>query len=170
MVFSPLGTTWIDSQTSVRSKRGFRKAGLTYSGSILMVRVVFFDPEDIKQMTKIWLPKVNELRRLYDDWWCYSVICLVELHRMVDVWYKGATSTKFTWREWKDKIIAAFPLHIYYQQIPLWRYAEKDRILLDESYTRYPKFVQENMNPLDRITRTNPRNSVRDLTSNLGKK
>lgn len=39
-----------------------------------------------------------------------TVYCaLSKLHGLTAVWYEGLSSARYTWEEWKEKLIRAFP-------------------------------------------------------------
>lgn len=77
-----------------------------------------FYPEKREQSSEIWLNKVDELREVFN--WSESTtiyFALSKLKGLAEVWYKGLQTMKYTWAEWKVKILAAFPSARDYHEV-----------------------------------------------------
>lgn len=69
-----------------------------------------FDPSDSTQSIETWIHKVNECGKIYN--WNETQIChfaLPKLSGLAKRWYQGLPSLMFTWDEWKNKLLLAFP-------------------------------------------------------------
>lgn len=95
-----------------------------------------FNPEDKGQTVVSWCQKVDELREIF-NWSEEATIyfAMTKLRGLAETWYKSLPSLKFTWGEWKLKLIEGFPSKRNYcadLQEMLHR-----RKRPDETYTRY---------------------------------
>lgn len=98
--------------------------------------VPIFDPEQNNQNITTWCRKVDEFQKVF-NWSEESTIyyALGKLRGLAQTWYNGLTSVDYSWAEWKEKLIIAFP--------ESKDYAEKvdemtrRRKLPGESITRY---------------------------------
>lgn len=95
-----------------------------------------FNPEDREQSSERWLNKVDELREIF-HWSEEATIyfALSKLKGLAEVWYKGLSSMKFTWEEWKQKILVAFPSTRDYYEMLSDMFRRRKRF--DESYPKY---------------------------------
>lgn len=69
-----------------------------------------FDPQAKVQSMKDWLSKINETAAVYG--WTEKQTIYYSLPRLIGLakrWYDGLTSVKFSWREWQEKLLKAFP-------------------------------------------------------------
>lgn len=87
-----------------------------------------FDPQAKSQTMKDWLAKINESAHVY-GWSDKQVIfyALPKLRGLAKHWYDGLTSVKFTWMEWQDKLISAFPCEENYGDLLSDMLARKTR-------------------------------------------
>lgn len=76
-----------------------------------------FDPSSKNQRVDVWLRKVNECATVY-GWDDKTVIhfAMQKLQGLAKTWYEGLNSILFSWPEWQDKLIAAFPYEQNYGQ------------------------------------------------------
>lgn len=76
-----------------------------------------FDPSSKNQRVDIWLKKVNECATVY-GWDDKTTIhfAMQKLQRLAKVWYEGLNSILFTWVEWQEKLLKAFPCEQNYGQ------------------------------------------------------
>ncbi|CAK1579718.1 unnamed protein product [Parnassius mnemosyne] len=69
-----------------------------------------FDPQAKSQTMKDWLSKINESAHVYGWSERQTIFCaLPKLKGLAKRWYDGLTSIKYTWSEWQDKLLSAFP-------------------------------------------------------------
>lgn len=95
-----------------------------------------FNPEDREQSSTLWLNKVDELRQIF-HWSEEATIyfALSKLTGLAETWYKGLQTMSFTWEEWKEKILVAFPsVRDHYEMLTDMIRRRKRQ---DESYSRY---------------------------------
>ncbi|KAH9632448.1 hypothetical protein HF086_014532 [Spodoptera exigua] len=76
-----------------------------------------FDPSSKNQRVDVWLKKVNECATVY-GWDDKTVIhfAMQKLQGLAKTWYESLNSILFSWSEWQDKLIAAFPYEQNYGQ------------------------------------------------------
>lgn len=69
-----------------------------------------FDPNLKSQTMKDWIAKINESAEIY-GWSEQQTIfyALPKLKGLAKKWYDGLTSVKFSWAEWQQKLLRAFP-------------------------------------------------------------
>lgn len=69
-----------------------------------------FSAEEPNQRIDRWLEQIDELRQVF-KWSEETTIynALGKLRGLASTWYRGLPSVKFTWTEWKQKLIRAFP-------------------------------------------------------------
>lgn len=95
-----------------------------------------FNPEDREQNAERWLNKVDELRQIFN--WSEEAtmyFALSKLKGLAEVWVKGLQSMKFSWEEWKQKILVAFPsTRDYYEKLSDMMQRRKR---YDENYSKY---------------------------------
>lgn len=95
-----------------------------------------FNPEDREQSSERWLIKVDELRHIFH--WSEEAtmyFALSKLKGLAEIWYKGLQTMKFTWEEWKQKILLAFPsVRDHHEKLSDMMRRRKRH---DESYSRY---------------------------------
>lgn len=95
-----------------------------------------FDPEDGEQNIVAWCKKVEELRDVFhwsEDAMIYHA--LSKLRGLAETWYSSLPTIKYTWEEWKNKLIRAFPsARDYAEQLDEMMRRKKGHL---ESYTRY---------------------------------
>lgn len=77
-----------------------------------------FDPCRKEQTMTIWLHKVNECATIY-GWTEKQIIhfALPKLKGVAQRWYEGLPSVLFSWVEWQEKLLSAFPSHENYGQM-----------------------------------------------------
>lgn len=109
-----------------------RRDGITVRGDVVPV----FNPEDQEQDIESWCQKVEELRVVF-DWSEEATIyfALSKLHGLAEVWYKGLSTLKLTWEEWKVKLKLAFPYKRDFDETlrAMLRRCKRP----DETYTKY---------------------------------
>ncbi|CAH2103149.1 unnamed protein product [Euphydryas editha] len=77
-----------------------------------------FNPSTKNQRIDIWLRKVNECASVYGwDERTTTHFAMQKLQGLAKTWYEGLNSILFTWQEWQDKLLAAFPCEQNYGQI-----------------------------------------------------
>lgn len=76
-----------------------------------------FDPSSKNQRVDIWLRKVNECATVY-GWDERTTIhfAMQKLQGLAKNWYESLNSILFTWVEWQEKLINAFPCEQNYGQ------------------------------------------------------
>lgn len=76
-----------------------------------------FDPSSKNQRIDIWLRKVNECAAVY-GWDDKTVIhfAMQKLQGLAKTWYEGLNSILFSWSEWQEKLLTAFPCEDNYGQ------------------------------------------------------
>lgn len=69
-----------------------------------------FDPLRKEQSIEMWLNKVNECRVIY-GWSDKQLMhfALPKLRGYAKRWYEGLPSVLFSWQEWEEKLLNAFP-------------------------------------------------------------
>ncbi|XP_064292920.1 uncharacterized protein LOC135309976 [Plodia interpunctella] len=77
-----------------------------------------FDPSHKGQTMTMWIHKVNESATIY-NWSEKQTIhfALPKLRGVAQRWYEGLSSVLFTWKEWQEKLQAAFPSDENYGQM-----------------------------------------------------
>lgn len=72
--------------------------------------VPVFDPNDKSQTISDWCRKIDELKEVF-KWSEEATIyyAMSKLEGLAKVWYKGLSSVKFSWEEWKQKLEEGFP-------------------------------------------------------------
>lgn len=103
--------------------------------------VPVFNPEDREQNSERWLRKVDELRQVF-QWTEQATIyfALSKLSGLAEIWYKGLSTINYTWEEWKQNILLAFPATRDYYDILMEMIQRRKRA--EESY---PKYYYEKM-------------------------
>lgn len=98
--------------------------------------VPVFNPEDREQSSELWLNKIEELREIF-QWTEEATIyyALSKLSGLAEVWYKGLNTMKFSWGEWKQRILCAFPSTRDYYEILSEMMKRRKRF--EESYSKY---------------------------------
>ena len=106
-----------------------------------------FDPKDRNQESLLWVKKVEELREVY-KWSEEATIhfALGKLRGSAEVWYKGLSSVKYTWAEWKEKLCRAFPSRKDFHTSLVEMLSRKKQ--KDESYVAYCHEKLALLNPL----------------------
>lgn len=76
-----------------------------------------FDPSNKNQRMDVWLRKVNECASVY-GWDDKTIIhfSMQKLQGLAKVWYQSLNTILFTWPEWQEKLIKAFPSEQNYGQ------------------------------------------------------
>ncbi|XP_073946873.1 uncharacterized protein [Choristoneura fumiferana] len=76
-----------------------------------------FDPSSKNQRIGIWLKKVNECAAVY-GWDDKTTIhfAMQKLQGLAKVWYESLDTILFSWAEWQEKLINAFPCEENYGQ------------------------------------------------------
>lgn len=77
-----------------------------------------FDPMSKNQTITSWISKVEESADIY-DWNERQLIhyALPKLSGMAKSWYQSLPSLRFTWTEWKSKLLDAFPCRDNYAEL-----------------------------------------------------
>ncbi|XP_037873388.1 uncharacterized protein LOC119629946 [Bombyx mori] len=76
-----------------------------------------FDPSVKNQRIDVWLKKVNECASVY-GWDDRTTIhfSLQKLQGLAKLWFESLDTILYTWQEWQDKLINAFPHELNYGQ------------------------------------------------------
>lgn len=76
-----------------------------------------FDPSSKNQRMDVWLRKVNECASVY-GWDDKTTIhfSMQKLQGLAKTWYQSLNTILFTWSEWQEKLIKAFPSEQNYGQ------------------------------------------------------
>lgn len=95
-----------------------------------------FDPDDVTFTTERWLHQVDELRSVYK--WSEertSYFALTRLRGLAKTWYNGLSTVKYSWAEWKEQLLLAFPSERDFnvQLVTMLNRRKKS----DESYAQY---------------------------------
>ncbi|KAL4703335.1 hypothetical protein ACJJTC_013101 [Scirpophaga incertulas] len=99
-----------------------------------------FDPISKSQTMEDWLSKINESAAVY-GWSERQTIfyTLPKLTGLAKKWYDGLTSVKFSWIQWQEKLLEAFPCDENYGDI-LWeilnRKSRKNETLVEYYYDK----------------------------------
>lgn len=100
-----------------------------------------FNPQSKNQSMKDWILKINESATVY-GWTETQTIffALPRLSGLAKKWYDGLTSVGYTWKQWQEKLLRAFPCEENYGDILAEMLARKSRKneTLEEYY--YDKF------------------------------
>ncbi|XP_072939863.1 uncharacterized protein [Epargyreus clarus] len=76
-----------------------------------------FDPSTKNQRVDVWLKKVNECALVYGwDDRTTTHFAMQKLQGLARIWYEGLNSVLFSWSEWREKLINAFPCEQNYGQ------------------------------------------------------
>ncbi|XP_073953524.1 uncharacterized protein [Choristoneura fumiferana] len=76
-----------------------------------------FDPSTKNQRIDIWLKKVNECASVYGwDERTTTHFAMQKLQGLAKTWYQSLNTILFTWPEWQEKLISAFPCEQNYGQ------------------------------------------------------
>lgn len=69
-----------------------------------------FDPENNNQTIKKWYNQIDEIREIY-GWSEQATVyhALGKLKGLARTFYKGLPSLRFSWNEWKIKLMESFP-------------------------------------------------------------
>lgn len=95
-----------------------------------------FDPSDINQSIEDWCIKIDEISVMYG--WSEDIIifnALSKLKGLAATWYKGLKSVQYTWVDWKQKLIRAFPSQRDFHDIFEEMMKRKKR--RDETFAQY---------------------------------
>lgn len=77
-----------------------------------------FDPSKNNQRVDIWLKKVNECAYVYGwDERTTTHFALQKLQGLAKTWYESLNTILFSWQEWQEKLLNAFPCEQNYGQI-----------------------------------------------------
>jgi hypothetical protein len=95
-----------------------------------------FDPAKDDITAEEWVRRVDQLS-VINEWTEAATIhyAVRKLKGLADTWYKSLTRVDFSWVEWKEKIVAAFPTKIYYPKALEEMLARKKQE--NESYSEY---------------------------------
>lgn len=76
-----------------------------------------FDPSTKNQRMDVWLKKVNECASVY-GWDERTTIhfSMQKLQGLAKTWYQSLTTILYSWTEWQDKLLKAFPCEQNYGQ------------------------------------------------------
>lgn len=76
-----------------------------------------FDPSIKNQRMDVWLNKVNECASVY-GWDDKTTIhfSMQKLQGLAKIWYQSLNTILFTWTEWQEKLLKAFPCEQNYGQ------------------------------------------------------
>lgn len=76
-----------------------------------------FDPSTKNQRMDVWLRKVNECASVY-GWDGKTTIhfAMQKLQGLAKTWYQSLNTILFTWAEWQEKLLKAFPCEQNYGQ------------------------------------------------------
>lgn len=87
-----------------------------------------FDPNGKSQTMKNWLAKVNESAHVF-GWTERQTIfyALPKLEGLAKKWYEGLITVKYTWAEWQNNLIAAFPCEYNYGDLLTEMLARRSR-------------------------------------------
>ncbi|KAL0810790.1 hypothetical protein ABMA28_010107 [Loxostege sticticalis] len=76
-----------------------------------------FDPSQKNQRIDVWLKTVNECASIYGwDDRTTTHFAMQKLQGLARTWYEGLNSVLYSWSEWQDKLINAFPFEQNYGQ------------------------------------------------------
>lgn len=76
-----------------------------------------FDPSSKTQRIDVWLKKVNECASVYGwDDKTTTHFAMQKLQGLARTWYEGLNSILFSWKEWEEKLVSAFPFDQNYGQ------------------------------------------------------
>ena len=76
-----------------------------------------FDPSAKNQRIDVWLKKVNECASVYGwDDKTTTHFAMQKLQGLAKIWYEGLSTILYTWTEWQDKLVSAFPYEQNYGQ------------------------------------------------------
>lgn len=98
--------------------------------------IPLFDPADYNQNIETWVRRVDELRELFhwtEDATTY--LALAKLRGRADKWYRSLPTIKYSWNEWKTKLIYAFPSKRDFHSVLAEMMARTKRS--DETYAAY---------------------------------
>lgn len=77
-----------------------------------------FDPQAKNQSMKDWLQKIDESASVYG--WTERQTIFFALPRLTGLakrWYDGLTSVKYSWLQWQEKLLKAFPCEDNYEEL-----------------------------------------------------
>lgn len=123
----------IDKFLSIlQSVKSSDKSKLTFNTNIIPE----FDPMSKEQTILTWLTKVEECSEIY-SWDDKEIIhyALPKLTGVAKSWYQSLPSMKFTWVEWKNKLIESFPIREDYAELLTEMLAK--RVKYGESLEQY---------------------------------
>lgn len=76
-----------------------------------------FNPSQKNQRIDVWLKKVNECATVYGwDDRTTTHFAMQKLQGLARIWYEGLNSVLYSWQEWQDKLVTAFPFEQNYGQ------------------------------------------------------
>ncbi|KAI5634129.1 hypothetical protein NE865_13170 [Phthorimaea operculella] len=87
-----------------------------------------FNPQMKNQTMKDWLRKINESAAVYG--WNETQTIYFALPRLTGLskkWYDGLTSVKYSWKEWQEKLLKAFPCEENYGDLLAEMLSRKSR-------------------------------------------
>ncbi|KAJ3667042.1 hypothetical protein Zmor_002452 [Zophobas morio] len=134
-------TSSIDRLTEVMTtfiqQAGNRRPSYLTKGEV----VPYFNPDDREQNAESWCNKVDELSEIFkwpEDATIYYA--LSKLRGLAETWYRGQTTLKSTWGEWKERIKTAFPSkrNFYEDLVNMMRRRKRP----EETYDKY--FYEKN--------------------------
>lgn len=77
-----------------------------------------FDPTAKNQRIDIWLKKVNECATVYGwDDKTTTHFAMQKLQGLAKTWYESLSTILYTWKEWQEKLVTAFPCEQNYGQL-----------------------------------------------------
>lgn len=76
-----------------------------------------FNPSTKNQKMLVWLKKVNECASVY-GWDEKTTVhfAMQKLQGLAKTWYETLDTIKFTWEQWQEKLVEAFPCEMNYGQ------------------------------------------------------
>lgn len=121
-----------ETMTTFLSSMNQSRPSTSFSGNA----VPNFNPEDRNQSIEVWCNKIDEMRQVFkwsEDTTIY--FALSKLKGLAEVWYRGLTSIKHTWDEWKGMLRHAFPSSQDHCELLEEMLKRKKRV--EESYATY---------------------------------
>ncbi|CAH2229081.1 jg21182 [Pararge aegeria aegeria] len=116
----------------LQSVKSSDKSKLTFNTNIIPE----FDPMSKEQTILTWLTKVEECSEIY-GWEDKEIIhyALPKLTGVAKSWYQSLPTMKYTWIEWKNKLIESFPIREDYAELLTEMLAK--RVKYGESLEQY---------------------------------
>ncbi|KAK4880911.1 hypothetical protein RN001_004230 [Aquatica leii] len=125
-------TRLTEVMSDILKNSGSRRESTTVRSDVIPI----FDRKDRNQEITAWCQKVDELKLIFG--WSKEVtinFALGRLSGLAEVWYKGLTSVKLTWEEWKNKLQETFPYKKDFWE--LLNEMQRRRKRPHETYTKY---------------------------------